>query len=150
MGNRRIRDAVVLFALYGGLSACSQGTSTPWTNKDLEKFSDQMSNAGKAFAVADVCMPLIDSDADTRTRVILEISAKRYTQLLEIDAEDRLEDMIAFYKNAGGTEEELATLEASYQDTYDETLADLTSIGVCEETVVNFHNTIINAKVRDR
>lgn len=150
MSIRTIGHMVAISGLCAGLYGCGNGAPAPWTNKDIEKFSEQMSNAGKAFAVADVCMPLIDSDADTRNRVILEISAKRYTQLLDIDTEDRLEDMIVFYENAGGTEEELAMLEASYQATYDETLADLTSIGVCEETVVNFHNTIINAKVRDR
>lgn len=150
MGNWRFQRVAALVAMCAGINGCGDGGAAPWTDKDLEKFSDQMSNAGKAFAVADICMPLIDGDAETRTRVILEISAKRYTQLLDIDTENRFEDMMAFYEDAGGNEEELGALRISFEDTYEETLEDLTSISVCEETVVNFYNTIINAKVRER
>ena len=95
-------------------------------------------------------MPMIDGDDDASTRVSFEIGAKRYTQLLEIDTEDRVQDMLTFYENAGGTEEQIAALESAYQESYDDTSIELTSLEVCSETVINFHNTILNAKVRQR
>jgi len=130
------------------LAACADEATQVWSEKDLLRYTDVMSNAGTAYAVHDVCMPMIEGDEEISERVSLEIGAKRYTQLQAMDTAKEYGKMIDFYRRKGGTDDQIDILETAYGDGYDEAVEQLTSAAVCEETVTDFHNTILNTRVR--
>ena len=82
--SKRLFIILLGFGLLIGAAACSNDAPQAWSGEDLLKHADVMGNAGTAYAVHDICMPMIESDAEISSRVSLTIGAKRYTQLLEM------------------------------------------------------------------
>ncbi len=135
-------------ALMLVLWAC-EAQEVPWSADELKDHQEQMHNAGRAFAVRDLCMPMINEDEDARLRVLLAIEAKRYSQLKEIDTEARRAWLLKHAWNSHGTAEQRASLEASYDASYEATFneieADPKPLETCVLTIIDFHNSIINA-----
>jgi hypothetical protein len=145
---KRIIAALSIFGMATVLSACENQDPPPWDEDDLLKHAHSMANAGKAYAVHDVCMPMIEADEETSERLSLAIGAKRYTQLQKMDVQSEYDRLIAYYRKIGGTDDQIEILETSFSDEYDLAVEQLTSLDVCETTVTDFHNTILNTRVR--
>jgi len=52
------------------------------------------------------------------------------------------------YGKDGANEEEMETLKEAYQLAYDDAADTINTIEQCEETLINYHNTILNSGVR--
>ncbi|HXV35577.1 MAG TPA: hypothetical protein VEC18_00415, partial [Myxococcota bacterium] len=50
-------------------AACSDGSSRPWTARELNALSEQFTHIAEAYAVVDVCIPVVEADADAKHRV---------------------------------------------------------------------------------
>ena len=146
--SNRLFAILVALGLLIGAVACGNDAPQAWSEENLLKHVDAMGNAGTAYAVHDICMPMIEGDEEISSRVSLTIGAKRYTQLLEMDTQAEYDKLIDFYRRKGGTDDQIDVLETAYQDEYDVAAEKLTSASVCEETVTDFHNTILNTRVR--
>ena len=61
--------------------ACSEGEPEPWSAAEMSALSEQFGHIAEAYAVLDVCMPMIDADKDAKHSVISKIEVRRYSQL---------------------------------------------------------------------
>lgn len=138
-------SVTVAAALF--LGACSDDPG-PWSEKELEETQEQMVEVAEAYAVLDICMPLIDEDYDARMELVGRIEADRYAKLKNFDTQREKDRLFDFYGRRGATEDQLAELEETYAEAYDDAVSRLTSLQVCMDTLSDFPNTIANMRVR--
>lgn len=128
--------------------ACSDGAPEPWSAARMSELSEQFGHIAEAYAVVDVCVPMIDANKDAKFSVISEIEVRRFTQLSQMDTEAELATFLAHHRKGGGTDEQAAALERVYREAHEAATRQLTSIDGCVETVSDYANTILNTKVR--
>jgi hypothetical protein len=128
-------------------TACSDSAPKPWNAAEMNELSELFGHIAEAYAVADVCIPMIDADKDARFRVTSKIQARHFTQLSQIDTEARLAEFFAHHRQNAGTDEQAAALNQIYRDSHAAAAQHLTSIDSCVETVTDYANTILNTKV---
>jgi hypothetical protein len=114
----------------------------------MNELSEQFGHIAEAYAVVDVCIPMIDADKDAKFSVISEIEVRGFTQLSQMDTEAELANFLAHHRKSGGTDEQAAALERIYREAHEAAKHQLTSIDGCVETVSDYANTILNTKVR--
>jgi len=138
-------------ALYCGIAilatACSEKAPKPWSKAEMKALSDKFSHIAEAYAVVDVCMPMIDGDPDTKRAVIAKIEVRRYSQISSIDTKAEVAKFLAYHRRTGGTDAQAAELEWVYQDSYRTAAQGLKSIENCAETVTDYANTILQTRV---
>ena len=139
---------VTLFWLMIFAVACSDGAPEPWSAVTMNALSEQFGHIAEAYAVVDICIPMIDADKDARYSVISEIKVRRFAQLSQLDTEAELANFLAHHRKSGGTDEQVAALERVYRESHGAAARLLTSVGGCAETVSDYANTILNTKVR--
>jgi hypothetical protein len=132
-------------AIYA--AACSDAAPEPWSAAEMSALSEQFGHIAEAYAVVDVCVPMIDADKDAKRRVISEIEVRRYSQLSQMDTERELAKFIAHHRQSGGTEEQAADLERIYRESHQAAAQLLTSVENCAETASDYANTILSTKV---
>jgi hypothetical protein len=113
----------------------------------MSALSEQFGHIAEAYAVVDVCMPMIDADRDAKRSVISKIEVRRYSQLSQMDTEAELAKFFAHHRQHGGTDEQAATLDRIYRESHEAAAQLLTSVDGCAETVSDYANTILNTKV---
>ena len=109
--------------------------------------TEEFVHIAEAYAVADVCMPMLDSDRDAMYRVSSQIEVQRYAQLLQMNTEAELARFFAHHRQRGGTEEQYGIIDGAYRAAYAEAAKGLHSLEICIETVSDYANTILNTKV---
>jgi len=139
---------VTLFWLTIFAVACSDGAPEPWSAAKMNALSEQFGHIAEAYAVVDVCIPMIDADKDAKFSVISEIEVRRFTQLSQLDTEAEFANFLAHHRKSGGTDAQAATLDRVYREAHEAATRQLTSIDGCVETVSDYANTIVNTKVR--
>jgi hypothetical protein len=128
-------------------SACSNGEPEPWSAAEMNALSEQFGHIAEAYAVVDVCMPMIDADKDAKHSVISKIEVRRYSQLSRMDTEAELAKFFAHHRQSGGTDEQAAGLDRIYRESHQAAAQLLTSVDNCAETTSDYANTILNTKV---
>ena len=68
-------------------AACSDGAPEPWSAAKMGALSEQFGHIAEAYAVVDVCMPMIDADKNAKRSVISKIEVRHFTQLSRFDTE---------------------------------------------------------------
>jgi acetyl-CoA carboxylase beta subunit len=129
------------------LVACEE-PAPPWTTEDSLKNLKIMEDAGIAFAVHDECMTQIVLDDGARERVSTEVEAKKFAQLNSYDTKDEYERLIAYFEKNGGTEDQIEALKEAHRKSYLDALEEIKTLQQCEDTIINYHNTILNTGVR--
>jgi hypothetical protein len=128
--------------------ACSDGAPEPWSAAEMNALSKQFGHIAEAYAVVDICIPMIDADKDAKYSVISKIEVRRFSQLAQLDTEAELANFFAHHRQRGGTDEQVAALDRIYRESNEAAARQLTSIDGCVETVSDYANTILNTKVR--
>ena len=113
----------------------------------MNALSEQFGHIAEAYAVVDVCIPMIDSDKDAKRSVISKIEVRHYSQLSQMDTEAELAKFIAHHRESGGTDEQAAALDQIYRESHQAAAQLLTSIDNCAETVTDYANTILSTRV---
>ena len=134
---------LVIFA-----AACSESAPEPWSAAEMSALSEQFSHIAEAYAVVDVCMPMIDANMDTKRSVISKIEIRRYSQLSQMDTKAELAKFFAYHRQDGGIDEQAATLDRIYRESHEAAARLLTSLDSCAEATSDYANTILNTKVR--
>jgi len=129
-------------------TACSEGAPESWSAAEMSALSEQFVHIAEAYAVVDVCMPMIDANKDAKSSVISKIDVRHYSKLSQMDTETELAKFFAHHRMSGGTDEQAATLNQIYRESHQAAAKLLTSVDVCAETVSDYANTILNTKVR--
>jgi hypothetical protein len=128
-------------------AACSEGEPKPWSAAEMSALSEQFGHIAEAYAVVDVCMPMIDADKDAKRSVISKIEVRRYSQLSQMDTEAELAKFFAHHRRRGGTDEQVAALDRIYRESHEAAAQLLTSVDGCAETASDYANTILNTKI---
>jgi len=138
------------FAALCGLAitaaACSDKPVEPWNAAKMRELSEQFGHIAEAYAVVDVCIPIIDANKDAKRSVISKIEVRRYSQLSMMNTEAELAKFFAYYRQHGGTDEQAAALDRIYRESHQAAVEKLGSIDSCAETVSDYANTIIQTK----
>jgi len=113
----------------------------------MNELSEQFGHIAEAYAVVDVCIPMIDADKEAKRRVISKIEVRHYSKLSQMNTEAELAKFLAHHRQSGGTDEQAAALDRIYRESYQAAAQLLTSLDSCVETVVDYANTILNTKV---
>jgi len=129
-------------------AACSESTPKPWSAAEMSALSEQFGHIAEAYAVVDVCMPMIDANKDAKRSVISKIDVRHYSQLSQMDTEAELAKFFAHHRQSGGTDEQAAALDRIYRESHEAAAQLLTSADGCAETASDYANTILNTKVR--
>ena len=129
-------------------AACSESGPEPWNAAEMNALSEKFSHIAEAYAVVDICMPMIDSNKDAKRSVLSKIEIRHYSQLIQMDTEVELANFFAHHRKSGGTDEQAATLERIYRQSHQAAARLLTSLDDCVETTSDYANTILNTKVR--
>jgi hypothetical protein len=114
----------------------------------MSALSEQFSHIAEAYAVVDVCMPMIDANMDVKRSVISKIEIRRYSQLSQMDTKAELAKFFAYHRQDGGTDEQATTLDRIYRESHEAAARLLTSLDSCAEATSDYANTILNTKVR--
>jgi len=139
-------------------TACSESAPEPWSAAEMNALSEQFGHIAEAYAVVDVCMPMIDANKDAKRSidankdakrsVISKIDVRHYSQLSQMDTEAELAKFFAHHRQSGGTDEQAAALDRIYRESHEAAAQLLTSADGCAETASDYANTILNTKVR--
>jgi hypothetical protein len=129
-------------------AACSERAPDPWSAAEMNALSEQFGHIAEAYAVVDVCMPMIDANKDAKRSVISKIDVRHYSQLSQMDTEAELAKFFAHHRQSGGTDEQAAALDRIYRESHEAAAQLLTSVDNCAETASDYANTILNTKVR--
>jgi len=138
---------VALCWLATAAAACSEQAPKPWSSAEMSALSEQFAHIAEAYAVVDVCVPMIAADKDAKYTVISKIDVRHFSQLAQMDTEAELARLIAHHRERGGTDEQAAELDRIYREAHEEATRHLTSIDNCVETVCDYANTILNTKL---
>ncbi len=129
-------------------AACSESAPEPWSAAEMRALSEKFSHIAEAYAVVDVCMPMIDANKDAKRSVLSKIEIRHYSQLSRMDTEAELANFFAYHRKDGGTDEQAAALDRIYRESHQAAARLLTSLDGCVETASDYANTILNTKVR--
>ena len=129
-------------------AACSESGPEPWNAAEMNALSEKFNHIAEAYAVVDICMPMIDSNKDAKRSILSKIEIRHYSQLTQMDTEAELANFFAHHRKSGGTDEQAATLERIYRQSHQAAARLLTSLDDCVETTSDYANTILNTKVR--
>ncbi len=139
---------IALCALPLSLGSCAWEEPRPWTAADLSALTEEFVHIAEAYAVVDVCMPMLDADRDAKFRVVSEIDIRHYTQLLKIQTESELINFFSHHRQRGGTEEQYESIDHAYRSAHADAASRLGSVEICIETVSDYANTILRTNVR--
>jgi hypothetical protein len=143
-----VTRAIALCALTFSLPGCSEDELRPWNPAELGALTDEFTHIAEAYAVVDVCMPMLEADRDARYRVVSKIEVQRYAQLLKMDTGAELTNFFAHHQQRGGSSEQYEIIDRAYRDAHAKAAAGLGSVETCVETVSDYANTILNTNVR--
>ena len=137
-------SATILFAIV----ACTESDGPPWTDREMQEKLDYIGEVGETYALLDMCIPMIEADAEARYQLVSAIEADRYAKLLQIDTNYELKKLFRFFRERGGTSEQHLALRLHYEEASRVAEAQITSVQVCVDTITDYANTIISMRVQ--
>jgi hypothetical protein len=140
---------VAVIAVCTAFLGCSPDEPVAWTPAQMSNLLEQYGHIAEAYAVVDLCMPMIESDRDSNHALTSMIGSRNYTRLLAMDTDAELERFFAYHKSLGGSAEQRANLEQAYRDAYQAAFPHLRALDTCVETVSDYANTILHTVVAD-
>lgn len=143
-----VLGAILLAAVLLGLVACSQDEVAPWTDKEMKELLVYFEEIGQAYALVDICIPMIEKDEEAKYQLIADIKADRYAKILQMDTERELKKLLGHFRHRGGTSEQNLALRLRYEEARREATNQISSVQVCVDTLRDYANTIINMRVR--
>jgi hypothetical protein len=143
-----VTRVIAVCLLASSLPGCSEDEQQPWNPSELSALTEEFIHIAEAYAVVDVCMPMLDADPDAKYQVVSQIEVKRYSQLSKMKTEAELTNFFAHHQNRGGTDEQYEMIERAYRAAYTDAAAGLRSVEICIETVSDYANTILQTSVR--
>lgn len=136
-------SAVVLIATL----ACTPQEAPPWSDAEMSDLLDYFGEVGEAYAILDICIPMLEADSEAKYQLVSAIKADRYAKLLQFDTGYELKRLFDFFRQRGGTSEQNLALRQRYQDAWQQASDDITSLQVCVDTIRDYANTMINMRV---
>lgn len=130
------------------LVACTEQDAEPWPESEMAEKLEFIGEIGEAYAVLDICMPMIEADTEAKYQLVSEIKADRYAKLLQIDTEREQKLTFEYFRLQGGSSEQRLALRLRYEEARREAERQITSVQVCVDTMTSYANTIINMRVR--
>ena len=141
-----IRNVAVFgFALLA--PGCSPDAAATWNAAEMNRRVEEFVHIAEAYAVVDLCMPMIDAEQDAKHSLLSKIDLRSYSSLKVLDTEREVGRFLAHHRSHGGSQEQHAQLEQAYRAAYAEAQPQLDSLGLCLETVTDYANTILNTKL---
>ncbi len=141
-----IRNVAVLgFAFLA--PGCSPDATAIWNPEEMNRRVEEFVHIAEAYAVVDLCMPMIDAEQDTKHSLLSKIGVRSYSSLKGMDTEIELGRFLAHHQSLGGSHEQHAQLEQAYREAYGEAQPHLRSLDICLETVADYANTILSTKL---
>ncbi len=137
--------ALLGFGLW--VVGCSPDAAAPWNPAEMNWRVEELGHIAEAYAVVDLCIPMIDSDRDAKHSLVSKIGVPNYASLKRMDTEVELARFLAYHQSEGGSQQQHARLERAYRVAYEEAQPQLRSLDICLETVTDFVNTILNTKL---
>ena len=138
---------VALIAVCMVFLGCSPDEPEVWNPAQMSHLLEQYGHIAEAYAVVDLCMPMIESDRDADRALTSMIGIRNYTRLLAMDTDVELERFFVHHKSLGGSTEQYTNLEQAYRDAYQAALPHLRDLDTCVETVSDYANTILHTVV---
>jgi hypothetical protein len=139
--------SLILCALATLSAACSDSGPEPWSAAEMNKLREQFSHIAEAYAVVDICIPMIDADKDAKRSVISKIGVRHYSQIAQFDTQFELGRFFDHNRKTAGTDEQVAELKQIYRGSHQSAAQLLTSVQNCSETVSDYANTILNTRI---
>lgn len=146
--NRKGLGAFLAVILLFALAACTEPDVPPWTESEMQERLDHFGEVGEAYALLDICIPMLEADPEAKYQLVSAIEADRYAKLLQIDTDYELKRMFRFFRERGGTSEQHLALRLRYEEARRDAEAQITSVQVCVDTITDYANTLINMRVQ--
>lgn len=143
----RLAKVFVLAAMLLGLIACSQPDIPPWTEGEMEELLEYFGEVGEAYALVDMCIPMIEADPEAKYQLVTAIEADRYARIRQMDTDQELKKLFAYFRQRGGTSQQNIDLRLRYEEARRLAEDQISSVQVCVDTITDYANTIINMRV---
>jgi hypothetical protein len=138
--------AVALATILATLSACGQEQPQPWNKAEMATRAETFGHIGEAYAVLDVCVPLVALDQDARFALTEKIGARSYSRLAGMDTTRELARFVAVHASQGGTPAQHAQLRAVYRDAHGRASKLVDTVAACVETLGEWANTLLHTR----
>lgn len=145
---RRVTPIIVSCVMLSAAAACSDNNVPPWTDAEMQELLGYFEEIGEAYALVDICMPMLEADAEAKYQLVSAIKADRYAKLLQMDTNYELKRIIRHFRERGGTPKQNLSLRLRYEESRRDAGEAITSVQVCVDTIKDYANTIINMRVR--
>lgn len=133
--------------IASALWACSPPETPPWTEVEMKRLLEYFGEVGEAYALVDMCIPMIEADANAKYQLLAAIKADRYAKITQFDTQRELARLLAHFRDSGGSSHQYLTLRLHYEAAYRQAEEDISSVQVCVDTLKDYANTIINMRV---
>lgn len=130
------------------LWACSPTQTAPWTETEMKELLEYFGEVGEAYALVDMCIPMIEADEDAKYQLVTAIKADRYAKIRQFDTQRELTKLLAHFRGRGGSSQQNLALRLHYEEAYRQAEDDISSVQVCVDTIKDYANTIINMRVQ--
>jgi hypothetical protein len=137
---------VALAMILATLSACGQDQPQSWNKAEMAARAETFGHIGEAYAVLDVCVPLVALDADARFALAEKIGARSYSRLAGMDTARELGRFVAVHAAQGGTPAQHAQLLAVYRDAHGRASEIVDTVAACGETLAEWANTLLQTR----
>jgi len=143
----RISTAITLLLLFA-LTGCTEPEGPPWSEREMKERLSYITEVGEAYALLDICMPMLEADPDAKYQLVSAIEPDRYAKLLQFDTDYEQKRLFEYFRERGGTAEQHLALRLRYEDARREAEGQITSVQVCVDTITDYANTLINMRVQ--
>lgn len=130
------------------LWACSPTQTPPWTETEMKELLEYFGEVGEAYALVDMCIPMIEADEEAKYQLVTAIKADRYAKIRQFDTQRELRKLLEHFRERGGSSQQILALRLHYEETYRQAENDISSVQVCVDTIKDYANTIINMRVQ--
>lgn len=141
---RSLQAGLIASALW----ACSPSETPPWTEAEMKELLEYFGEVGEAYALVDICIPMLEADEDARYQLLTAIKADRYAKIKQFDTQRELKKLLAHFRSQGGSSQQNLALRLHYDEAYRQAEDDISSVQVCVDTMKDYANTIINMRVQ--
>lgn len=139
-----LQAGLIAFALW----ACSPTQPPPWTETEMKELLEYFGEVGQAYALVDMCIPMIEADGEAKYQLVTAIKADRYAKIKQFDTQRELVNLLAHFRGRGGSTQQNLALRLHYEEAYRQAEDDISSVQVCVDTIKDYANTIINMRVQ--
>lgn len=142
-----LAKALMIGATATALYACSPAEAPPWTKSEMKELVEYFGEVAEAYALVDICIPMIEADGEAKYQLVSAIEASRYAKIRQFDTQRELTELFDYFRERGGSPQQNLTLRRHYEEAYRQAGEEISSVQVCIDTIKDYANTIINMRV---